>query len=60
MVGRTPIFVVHKKPAPGADSFSATLFSGAVYTYDLPEKWGPLISMFHDALHVIQEKLGGI
>jgi len=39
MVGRTPIFVVFKKPAAGADSFSATLFSGAVYKYDLPDKY---------------------
>lgn len=60
MVGTTPIFVVHKKPAPGADSFSATLFSGAKYTYDLPDKWTHLIEMFHGALHIIQEKLGGV
>lgn len=36
MVGSKPIFVVHKKPAESADAFSATLFSGAVYTYDKP------------------------
>lgn len=36
MVGAKPIFVVHKKPADSADAFSATLFSGAVYTYDKP------------------------
>ena len=39
MVGETPIFVVHKKPANTEDAFSATLFSGAKYTYDSPEKW---------------------
>lgn len=36
LVGNIPIFVVHKKPAEGADNFSATLFSGAKYTYDSP------------------------
>jgi hypothetical protein len=39
MVGAKPIFVVHKKPAENADAFSATLFSGAKYTYDKPENW---------------------
>ncbi len=34
LVGNDPVFVVHKKPAEGGDSFSATLFSGAKYTYD--------------------------
>jgi hypothetical protein len=53
MVGTTPIFVVFKKPAAGADNFSATLFSGAKYTYDLPDKWPELITMLHDALHTI-------
>jgi hypothetical protein len=60
LVGKTPIFVVHKKPAEGADSFSATLFSGAKYTYDLPAKWPGLIKMFHDSLPIISEKLGGL
>ena len=46
MVGATPIFVVHKKPAEGADAFSATLFSGAKYTYDKPEKWSTLVNYF--------------
>jgi len=46
MVGATPIFVVHKKPADHADAFSATLFSGAKYTYDKPEKWETLVNFF--------------
>ena len=59
MVGETPIFAVHKKPAEGTDNFSATLFSGAKYTYDAPEKWQTLIDMFIGSLPVITEKLGG-
>jgi len=59
MVGPNPIFVVHKKPAEGADSFSATLFSGAVYTYDKPEKWPELVSMLVDSLPMISDKIGG-
>lgn len=59
MVGETPIFVVHKKPADNADAFSATLFSGAKYTYDKPEKWKELIDMFNNSLPSISEKLGG-
>lgn len=46
MVGSKPIFVVHKKPAETADSFSATLFSGAKYRYDKPEEWKKLIDFF--------------
>lgn len=46
MVGGDPIFVVHKKPAEGADAFSATLFSGAKYTYESPEKWKELVDKF--------------
>ena len=59
MVGSQPIFVVHKKPADAADAFSATLFSGAKYTYDPPEKWADLIDMFQNSLPTISEKLGG-
>jgi glutathione synthase/RimK-type ligase-like ATP-grasp enzyme len=59
MVGDKPIFVVHKKPAEGADAFSATLFSGAKYTYDKPEDWQELIDMFQSELPTISKKLGG-
>lgn len=60
LVGETPIFVVHKKPADAADAFSATLFSGAKYTYDKPEDWQELMDMFNSSLPVISEKLGGL
>lgn len=59
MVGPNPIFVVHKKPAEGADSFSATLFSGAKYTYDAPEKWPELVEMLKTSLPMISDKIGG-
>ncbi|MHA2788188.1 Cj0069 family protein [Corynebacterium sp. S7] len=59
LVGPHPVFVVHKKPAEGEDNFSATLFSGAKYTYDEPSKWQELIDLFAEARPVIAEKLGG-
>ena len=59
LVGPHPVFVVHKKPAAGGDNFSATLFSGAKYTYDKPESWQDLVDMFAAARPVIAEKLGG-
>ncbi|AZA12881.1 Cj0069 family protein [Corynebacterium choanae] len=59
LVGPHPVFVVHKKPAAGGDNFSATLFSGAQYTYDKPEAWQDLVDMFAEARPVIAEKLGG-
>ncbi len=57
MVGREPVFVVHKKPADSENAFSATLFSGAVYTYDSPDKWPDLMDVFKAELPMIQEKL---
>lgn len=59
LVGPHPVFVVHKKPAAGGDNFSATLFSGAKYTYDKPEAWQDLIDQFAEARPIIAEKLGG-
>ncbi|MGX1738371.1 Cj0069 family protein [Corynebacterium flavescens] len=58
LVGNEPVFIVHKKPAAGGDSFSATLFSGATYTYDRPDDWPELLELFADARPVIAEKLG--
>jgi hypothetical protein len=59
MVGDKPIFVVHKKPQDSADAFSATLFSGAKYTYDDPSKWQDLVDMFLAKLPTVMQKLGG-
>lgn len=57
MVGSHPIFVVHKKPAEGADAFSATLFSGAKYRYDNPKDWQTLVDFFLARLPSIKETL---
>ncbi|MBC3185925.1 Cj0069 family protein [Corynebacterium sp. zg-331] len=59
LVGPDPVFVVHKKPAQGGENFSATLFSGAKYTYDSPEAWQELVDLFASVRPVIAEKLGG-
>ena len=59
LVGETPIFVVHKQPAAAADAFSATLFSGARYTYDDPAKWRPLVELFLGKLPQVREHLDG-
>lgn len=59
MLRRTPVNVVHKKPAETADAFSATLFSGAKYTYETPDQWPELIAIIQNSLTDIIEKLGG-
>lgn len=56
-IGESPVFVVHKKPAEGG--FSATLFSGAQYTYDDPAEWQELVDMFLRDMPEIRERLGG-
>lgn len=58
LIGMTPVFVVHKKPADTEGAFSATLFSGARYTYDEPAKWQPLIDMFMAEFPKVRERLG--
>lgn len=59
MLRRTPVYVVHKKPAKTKDAFSATLFSGAQYTYQKPEEWPDLMEMVEANLDPMIEKLGG-
>ncbi len=59
MLRRTPVYVVHKKPAEEKDAFSATLFSGAKYTYQKPEEWPELIEMVGKNLDGLIERLGG-
>lgn len=50
--------IVHKKPAETKDAFSATLFSGAKYRYDKPEKWPDLVKLVKKSVKTIQSKLG--
>ena len=59
MLRDKPVYVVHKKPAEDADAFSATLFSGAKYRYDLPEQWSTLVDNFLAQLPEVTELLGG-
>ena len=59
MLRRTPVYVVHKKPAETKDAFSATLFSGAKYTYQKPEEWPGLVRLVEDNLDDMIERLGG-
>lgn len=59
MLRRTPIYVVHKKPAESENAFSATLFSGAKYTYQEPSEWPELMDMVDKNLDGIIERLGG-
>lgn len=59
MLRRTPVYVVHKKPAATKDAFSATLFSGAQYTYQKPDEWPDLVAMVEKNLDGMIERLGG-
>ncbi|MGL4307227.1 MAG: Cj0069 family protein [Mycobacteriaceae bacterium] len=58
LVGEKPVFIVHKKPAESDDAFSATLFSGAKYTYSTPEQWPELIDLFTTAYPRMLSRLG--
>lgn len=60
MVADQPIFVVHKKPAQEKDAFSATIASGAQYTYYKPEEYQELVDKFVNQIPMISEKLGKI
>lgn len=59
MLRRNPVYVVHKKPAQTEGAFSATLFSGAQYTYQKPEEWPELMELVHENLDLMMERLGG-
>ena len=58
MLRNKVVNVVHKKPANVPDAFSATLFSGAKYSYESPEKWSDLVQLVTRNVPVIQERLG--
>ena len=60
MVAYEPIFVVHKKPSSAKDAFSATIASGAEYTYYKPEEYQELVDKFIGSIPMIAEKLGKI
>lgn len=58
MLRNTVVNIVHKKPADAPDAFSATLFSGAKYTYETPDKWPELVDIVTRSVPTIQRKLG--
>lgn len=58
MLRDKPVHVVHKKPVDAPDAFSATLFSGAKYTYETPDKWPALIRDIEGNVKSIRERLG--
>jgi len=60
MVADEPIFVVHKKPVQEKDAFSATIASGAEYTYHKPDEYPELVNKFVDSIPLISDKLGKI
>lgn len=60
MVGNEPIFVVHKQPVQEKDAFSATIASGAEYTYYKPEEYAELVGKFVNSIPMISDKLGKI
>jgi hypothetical protein len=59
MIFDTPVSVVHKTPIGG--NYSATLFSGAHYSYESPAdaKWAALISGWRAAMPEMRALLGG-
>lgn len=58
MLRNKVVNVVHKKPANTKDAFSATLFSGAKYRYDKPEKWPELVRLVEGMVPTMQKRLG--
>ena len=58
MLRNKVVNIVHKKPADEPDAFSATLFSGAKYTYESPDKWPDLVKIVNRSVPVIQQRLG--
>ncbi len=58
MLRNKVVYIVHKKPVDRPDAFSATLFSGATYTYETPDKWPELVELIEKNINVIIERLG--
>jgi hypothetical protein len=57
MIGEHPSHIIHKRPATTTGAFSATLFSGATYSYHLPAKYTELISLVVKSLPIIKTEL---
>lgn len=48
LIADKPMAVIHKKPSISLDAFSATMFSGAIYTIFQPAVFPDLIRFFED------------
>eukprot|EP00755_Sulcionema_specki_P036807 Sspe_Gene.258::Locus_85_Transcript_1_2_Confidence_0.667_Length_1413::g.258::m.258 len=59
MVGGTACVCGAQEACQGEEAFSATLFSGARYTYDSPSNWPALLEHLLRALPLITDRLGG-
>lgn len=58
MLRKKVVNIVHKKPIDAPDAFSATLFSGAKYSYESPEQWPELVQIVNRNVPLIQSRLG--
>ena len=58
MLRNKVVNIVHKKPIDAPDAFSATLFSGAQYSYETPDKWPELVDIVNRNVPLIQSRLG--
>ena len=59
MLRNKVVNIVHKKPADAPDAFSATLFSGAEYSYQHPSEWPDLVNLVKKNVPLIRERLRG-
>lgn len=57
MIGEYPSYIIHKKPVTTTGAFSATLFSGATYSYHLPEEYTNLTTLLLESLQIIKTEL---
>jgi hypothetical protein len=57
MIGDNPSYIIHKKPKATTGAFSATLFSGATYSYHLPEEYPQLATLLINSLPTIKSEL---
>lgn len=58
MLRNKVVNIVNKKPIDSPDAFSATLFSGASYSYDSPDEWPKLVDIVTKNVPLIRQRLG--
>ncbi|MCP9757314.1 hypothetical protein EGI26_19305 [Lacihabitans sp. CCS-44] len=57
MIGDHPSYIIHKKPVATTGAFSATLFSGATYSYHSPIEYIDLATLLIKSLPTIKAEL---